>query len=456
MLHVLVTALLLLGGGLSVFAEQRFPPPDFESGHKLPVTPMPAPRSAWLEYQDAAVLLLALGLSWYLVLRRRSRGGVLGLSLFSLGYFGFYRKGCVCAIGSVQNVALSLFGNSYVLPVTVLVFFVAPIVVTLFAGRTFCAAVCPHGALQDLVLLRPIKVPGWLEHSLGLIPYIYLGAGVAVAAAGSTFLICRYDPFVPLFRLSGSAWLLLAGGALLLLGMFVGRPYCRFLCPYGALLKLAGKVSKWRVTITPDTCTRCRLCESACPFGAILEPVMPSTRPQTLAMDRKRLGSLLMLVPLLVLGGGYLGSRLSPAAARLNPPVALAERFLREKSNPVPLGVQTAAALSLHRAQHDPKALLTEALLAQQRFTRAGWIFGSWVGLVISAKLVGLALRQRRSEYVPDRGACLACARCFEYCPNERVRRGLSPALDAECARASTAQTPIGSAPMLGNQGKAA
>ena len=54
-----------------------------------------------------------------------------GLSLFSLLYFGFYREGCVCAIGSVQNVALALFDSSYALPWVTLVFLATPSSVSL-------------------------------------------------------------------------------------------------------------------------------------------------------------------------------------------------------------------------------------------------------------------------------------------------------------------------------------
>ena len=419
-------ALLWLAWSSNVLGEQRFPPPDFESGYKLPVTRTPAPRSLWLEYLDVVVLAVALGLACYFVFRRRSRRGVAGLSLFSLAYFGFYRQGCICAIGSVQNVTLSLVDGGYALPLTALAFFVLPVLVSLFAGRSFCAAVCPHGALQDLFLLKPIQVPSWLEQSLGLIPYLYLGAAVALAATGSAFLICRYDPFVPLFRLTGSFPLVLSGVALLALGVFVGRPYCRFLCPYGAVLKLGAKVAKWRVRITPDVCTQCRLCEQSCPFGVIQEPVsMPSTA-LGLAQDRRRLGWVLLLTPVLIALGAWTGLHLGLPASRMHPTVKLAERYLAEQNKPVPLGVQTAAALSLSRAARDPKPVLETAALIQHQFRWAGAAFGAWVGLVIGAKLIGLSLRQRRTDYEPDRGGCFACARCFAYCPSERVRRGLA------------------------------
>jgi ferredoxin len=422
-----LVALLVFFTAFTTFGQQRFPPPDFESGYKLPLTRVPPPRSIDLEYVDVAVLAATMGLACYLVLQRRSRKGVLALSLFSLGYFGFYREGCICAIGSVQNVALSLFDSRYALPLTALTFFVLPLAVALFAGRAFCAAVCPHGALQDAVLLKPIKVPSWLEHGLGLVPYFYLGAALVFAATGSAFVICRYDPFVPLFRLSGSAGMLVLGGALLALGIFVGRPYCRFLCPYGALLKLAAKVSKWRVTITPDVCTQCRLCEEACPYGAIHEPSIVPLTPESLRVDRRRLTWVVFVCVILLTGGSWLGAHLGVQASRVNPTVALAERYLVEKSRPVPLGVQTAAALALARAEHEGKDLVAQAVAIRGRFHRAGWIFGAWVAVVISVKLVALCLRYRRVDYEPDRGNCLACARCFKSCPNERHRCGLLP-----------------------------
>src|SRR5262249_25547166 len=101
--RVLLLTVSLLFFSLSALAEQRFPPPDFESGYKLPVTPTPASRFLLLEYLDVAVLIACLGLACYFVLKKRSRKAVLSLSIFSLLYFGFYRQGCICAIGSVQN-----------------------------------------------------------------------------------------------------------------------------------------------------------------------------------------------------------------------------------------------------------------------------------------------------------------------------------------------------------------
>jgi NosR/NirI family transcriptional regulator, nitrous oxide reductase regulator len=428
---------------LTSFAEQRFPPPDFsETNHQLPITATPAARALLLQYLDVAVLAAALAAAVWLIYTKRSRRGVWALSIFSLAYFGFYRKGCICAIGAPQNITLGLFDPGYAVPLTALAFFALPIVVALFAGRAFCAGVCPHGAIQDLILVKPKKVPPWLEHGLGILPYVFLGAGLIYAATGTGFVICRYDPFVPLFRLTGSFFILTAGAAFLLLGMFVGRPYCRFLCPYGALLKLASLTSKWRVRVTPDYCTQCRLCENSCPFGAMREPAAAPANPRFLGIERRRLGWLLVLLPVMIAVGAALGSKLAPAAAQLNSTVELAERYVRQQKEPVQYGVQTPEALSLQRAEQDPQTILAAAENLRRRFALACLLFGGWVGLVIGVKLIALSVRQGRTDFEPDRGACFACARCFEYCPNERVRLGLMPASELPVNPATQAVIP--------------
>lgn len=431
-LLLLLTAIFL--SGANAFAEQRFPPPDFEGGYKLPLTQTPAARAMALQYLDVAVLLVSLAVAVWLIYRRRSRRGIALLSLFSLGYFGFYRKGCICAIGSVQNVALGLFDNHYALPLTVIAFFVAPIVVSLFAGRAFCAAVCPHGAIQDLVLLKPVRLPSWVDHALGLIPYFFLGAGAIFAATGSAFVICRFDPFVPFFRLSGSSSLLAWGAALLLLGVFVGRPYCRFLCPYGALLRMTSAVAKWRVRVTPNACIQCGLCRQSCPFGVIREPDGDTNARQISSTDRRRLGWLIVLLPLLICAGAFGGSKISVAASRLDPAVTLAERYVSYKTGAPATRAQETEPRSLQRVDAHPEETVAAAIAVRNRFVLAGALFGSWVGLVIGVKLIGLSIRQKRTAFEPDSAACFACARCFNSCPNERVRLGLMPEEDEKTA----------------------
>ena len=253
----------------SAGAVERFPPPDFQTGHELPVTTQPPPRQGWLATLDMAALAAALAASTWICLRLRSRSAMLALSVVSLAYFGFWRRGCVCPVGSIQDFSLAMADPSFALPAVVVFYFAAPLIFALFFGRVFCAGVCPLGAIQDLVLLRPVKVPRWLAGAMEMIPFFHLGLAVAVSAASGVFLTCRFDPFVGFFRLSGPAYMLIGGALLLVISAFVARPYCRFLCPYGALLNLCSRAAWRRVSITPDKCVVCALCRDACPFDAI-------------------------------------------------------------------------------------------------------------------------------------------------------------------------------------------
>lgn len=414
----LVMGLAALGAAPAWGAEQ-FPPPDFESGHELPTTSQPSPRSETLEYLDVAVLAAALLVGAYLALRRRSRRGLFVLMVFSLVYFGFWREGCVCAIGAIQNITLGVFDAGYVAPLTVVAFFLLPLLAAMLFGRSFCGGVCPLGAIQDVVLVRPVRVPRWAEEALSVLAYAYLGAAVLFAATGSAFIICQYDPFVAFFRLSGKLSVLAIGVSLLVIGLFVGRPYCRFLCPLGVLLKWASRLSKWRVTVTPNECIECRLCEDACPFGAIEKPTAAERLGQR-RWPKARLGLLLLFLPVLAAGGGWAVSRASHTLARMHSRVRLAERVRAEETG---LATGTSDASDAFRTHGESQeALYADAASLRDMFWRGGWILGGFLGLVVGGKLIRLSVFRNRAGYQADRGRCLSCGRCFAACPKEHER----------------------------------
>ena len=417
---VILLILLFMAAGARAGAAE-IPLPDFTS-YQVPDTQHPAVTAAWREYLDFGVLVAALALASFLAIKQRSRRGLFVLACASLVWFGFVREGCVCSIGAIQNVAIAASDSTYVVPWSVVAFLTLPLVFTLFFGRTFCAAVCPLGAMQEIVAVRPIKLPGWVDQAFGLLAFIYLGLAVVMAAAGGMLLICRYDPFVAFFRRSGSTQMLIYGAAFLVVGLFVARPFCRFLCPLGALLGLCSRLSWRHLRIPPAECIRCRLCEDVCPYNAIKEPTVVPEAPERRA-GRSRLALALVALPLLVWLGFAFGRYLEVPLAKLHPRVRLAERLHAEDTGAVTDTID--ASNGFRQSGESTTQLYADAARLTKRMGWAGTFFGAWVGLVIGGKLLHLTLRRRRDEYLPDAAKCVSCGRCFWYCPKEQVRLGL-------------------------------
>ena len=419
--HVTALYFLLLNPSL-VFAQvvERFPKPDLQSDYTRPILQTPEPRSQFIENFDVFVLITALSLASYFALRIRSRTKMFLLMVFCLIYFGFFRKGCICPVGSVQNVSLALLNSGYTIPLTVIAFFALPLVFTLFFGRTFCAAVCPLGAIQDVVILKPTGVTPWIAQVFGILPYIYLGLAILFASTGAGFVICQYDPFIGFFRFGASFNMIVLGIFMLILGTVVARPYCRFLCPYGVLLNWMSRLSKRHVTISPSECINCRLCEESCPFGAITKPIEEA--PVISRKSIKQLAILFILLPIIVVSSGWVISRLYIPLSGQHFTVFLAEEIQLENSGK---RTETTDETNAFRASGKlAEELFAEAQVIQYKFKTGGWILGGFLGFIFCVKLISLTIFNRQVEYTTDTGTCFSCARCFSYCPIEQVRLG--------------------------------
>jgi ferredoxin len=84
---------------------------------------------------------------------------------------------------------------------------------------------------------------------------------------------------------------------------------------------------------------------------------------------------------------------------------------------------QTNASEAFGKTGQPRSQLYRQAVQVMDRYAIGAWLFGGFVGLVIGAKLIQLSVRRRRTDYEPDRAACLSCGRCFSYCPVELDRR---------------------------------
>ena len=138
----------------------------------------------------------------------------------------------------------------------------AVIALTLGVGRTFCSAICPVGSLQELAYAVPMtKI---VIRRTGILELIRLVIFVATIIAAVYLIdIMAFTGLYDLFSLTLSAGLVVAAG-IVLLSVFLYRPVCRIICPFGVLFSILAEFSLLRLRRT-GTCINCKKCEKACP-----------------------------------------------------------------------------------------------------------------------------------------------------------------------------------------------
>jgi ferredoxin len=149
-----------------------------------------------------------------------------------------------------------------------------------FVRKGFCSWVCPVGFLSEIVARfgrwsfgRNFRVWTWLDIPLRSLKYLllafFLGSILAMSAAGlQAFIQSPYNRVAEvkmgLFFLQLGKTGTLVMGTLLLASIFITGAWCRYLCPYGALLGLFSWISPTKVTRDADACVSCGLCDKAC------------------------------------------------------------------------------------------------------------------------------------------------------------------------------------------------
>lgn len=201
---------------------------------------------------------------------------------------------CPGAIGACPIGALQATIGSYEYKFA---FYVAGFMILIgtFMGRFVCGWLCPFGLIQDL--LNKIPLPEKLKIStfrgdkqLRWLKYVILVVFVILMPLFLTDMIGQGYPWFcklicPVGTLEGGIPLALLNEAMLktvgflfqwkltilivtiILAMMIYRPFCKFICPLGAIYSVFNPISALKYRVKTDKCVNCGACTKACKMG---------------------------------------------------------------------------------------------------------------------------------------------------------------------------------------------
>ncbi len=149
--------------------------------------------------------------------------------------------------------------------------------------RGFCSWVCPFGLLTEylnrlhrIIFRKNVKLTAWLDYPLRSLKYLVLAFflwAIVVrmnVAALENFIYSPYNMVVDIkmlyFFTDISAFALWVLIIIFALSILIRNFWCRYLCPYGALLGVLSFCSILKIHRNNETCTECQKCARACPL----------------------------------------------------------------------------------------------------------------------------------------------------------------------------------------------
>jgi polyferredoxin len=228
-------------------------------------------------FQAAFILLnLWIGARFYLFVRFYESGGQTAFVPRSPGVEGWL------PIAGLMNLKYTLLTGAFpqIHPAAMFLL-VAFVAISWVARKAFCSWLCPIGSLSERLweggremFGRNVQAPRWLDIPLRGSKYLLLGFfGYAVASMAvsdlQAFVTSPYGlvadvKMLNFFRHIGTTGAVVV--AILVVGsVFVKNPWCRYLCPYGALVGIAALFSPARIRRDADACIDCAKCAKTCP-----------------------------------------------------------------------------------------------------------------------------------------------------------------------------------------------
>lgn len=150
---------------------------------------------------------------------------------------------------------------------------------TLVLGPVFCGFICPLGSIQEWVGKIGKKIfkkkynniiPKKIDKYLRYTRYLMLIWVIYATTKSLTLVFLEIDPYYALFNFwTGEAAVtsIIVLLAILLLSLIIERPWCKYLCPYGAILGLFNKISFFKIRRNKTKCIGCNKCDNICPMN---------------------------------------------------------------------------------------------------------------------------------------------------------------------------------------------
>jgi len=226
-----------------------------------------------------------LGIQFFLWVRFFERGGI-GLQVPRPAG----AEGWLPIAGLMNFKAFVTTGHMPTVHPAAMFLFMAFIAMSLLAKKAFCSWICPVGTFSEAlahigkkVFRRNFHLPRWLDIPLRGLKYLLLGffvfiIGTMSGAAIEEFMHTPYGliadvKMLNFFRdMSETASIVVA--ALVVLSILVEHFWCRYLCPYGALMGLVSLLSPLKIRRNPDTCIDCAKCAHACPASLAVDKLV--------------------------------------------------------------------------------------------------------------------------------------------------------------------------------------
>jgi polyferredoxin len=178
-----------------------------------------------------------------------------------------------------------------------LVIFLSILLMSLLAKKSFCSWLCPVGTLSEAAFKlgrklfgRNFRMWSWLDMFLRGIKYLLLLLFVKIilldmsAKALAGFLDAPYwavsDVKMLYFFTRMSLTTMVVLGGLTLFSLVFKNFWCRYLCPYGALLGLLSFASPFKIRRNATGCTNCKRCSTACPSGLAVHSSLAVSSPE--------------------------------------------------------------------------------------------------------------------------------------------------------------------------------